>query len=83
MEFYGRQGHYEDRKLERKMLAESNRIDPNNFVIRYQYLFNAQTRWGGSLQEMQDCRGEAVRAGLSDAQLAIFDKLIAKERLGY
>jgi hypothetical protein len=72
--------HYDDRKFERKMLSEGNRIDPKNFIVRYEYFFNSQTRWGGSLQEMQDCRDEAVRAGLSGSQLALFDKLILKER---
>ena len=72
--------HYEDRKLANKMLSEANCIDPKNFVVRYQYLFNTQTRWGGSLQEMQACRDEAVKAGLSDSQVALFDKLIAEER---
>jgi hypothetical protein len=76
-------GHYEGddyRKLQTKMLSQANMIDPKNFVVRYQYLHNSQTRWGGSLQRMLECRDEAVRAGLSDTQLALFDKLIAKEQ---
>jgi hypothetical protein len=73
-------GHYEDRKLERKLLSEGNRIDLKKFVVRYEYLCNSQTRWGGSLQEMEDCKAEAIRAGLSNPQLDLFDKLIAKER---
>jgi tetratricopeptide (TPR) repeat protein len=66
--------------LARKMLDESVRIDPRNFVVRYKYFVTLQTRWGGSLQGMLDFEREARAARLSEVQLKYFANLIAVER---
>jgi hypothetical protein len=66
--------------LAKTMLAESVRIDPRNFVVRYKYFATLQTRWGGSLQQMLDFERDARAAGLSEAQLKYFDNMIAIER---
>jgi hypothetical protein len=56
--------HYDDRKFERKVLSEGNRIDPRNFIVRYEYVFKSQTRWAYSLNSLSlslnlcHCRGQ-------------------------
>ena len=69
-----------DDGLARRMLNESIRIDPRNFVVRFKYFASLQTRWGGSLDEMLDFEKEARAAGLSDAQLKYFANLLVAER---
>ena len=69
-----------DDDVARKMLDESVRVDPRNFVVRYKYFVTLQTRWGGSLQQMLDFREEARAAGLSEVQLKYFEGMIAVER---
>ena len=66
--------------LARRMLNESIRADPRNFVVRYKYFASLQTRWGGSLEQMLDFEKQARAAGLSDAQLRYFANLIVAER---
>ena len=67
-------------ELSRRMLDASIRIDPKNFVVRYKYLGTLQTRWGGSLEAMIDFERESRAAGLTEAQLAYFTRMIATER---
>jgi hypothetical protein len=66
--------------LARRMLNESIRVDPRNFVVRYKYFASLQTRWGGSLQQMLDFEKQARAGGLSDAQLRYFANMIVAER---
>ena len=66
--------------LARRMLNESIRADPRNFVVRYKYFASLQTRWGGSLQQMLDFEKQARAAGLSDAQLRYFATMLVAER---
>jgi hypothetical protein len=69
-----------DDGLARRMLDESIRVDPRNFVVRYKYFASLQTRWGGSLEQMLDFEKQARAAGLSDAQLRYFASMLAAER---
>ena len=66
--------------LARRMLNESIRVDPRNFVVRYKYFASLQTRWGGSLEQMLDFEKQARAAGLSDAQLRYFANMLVAER---
>lgn len=66
--------------LARRMLNDSIRVDPRNFVVRYKYFASLQTRWGGSLPQMLDFEKQAHAAGLSDAQLRYFANLLVAER---
>jgi hypothetical protein len=63
-----------------KILAAADSVDSKNFIVRYSYLATLQTRWGGSLQKMQEYRNKAQKEGLSPTQLAAFDSLIVEER---
>jgi hypothetical protein len=69
-----------DDGLARRMLSESIRVDPRNFVVRYKYFASLQTRWGGSLEQMLDFEKQARAAGLSDTQLRYFASMLAAER---
>jgi len=69
-----------DDGLARRMLNESIRVDPRNFVVRYKYFASLQTRWGGSLEQMLDFEKQARAAGLSDAQLRYFASMLVAER---
>jgi Domain of unknown function (DUF4034) len=69
-----------DDDLARRMLNESIRVDPRNFVVRYKYFASLQTRWGGSLEQMLDFEKQARAAGLSDAQLKYFATMLVAER---
>ena len=66
--------------LARRMLDESIRVDPRNFIVRYKYFASLQTRWGGSLPQMLDFEKQARAAGLSDAQLRYFANMFVAER---
>ena len=66
--------------LARRMLDESIRVDPRNFVVRYKYFASLQTRWGGSLEQMLDFEKQARAAGLSDGQLRYFANMLVAER---
>ncbi len=69
-----------DDDLARRMVNESIRVDPRNFVVRYKYFVTLQTRWGGSLEQMLAFEQQARAAGLSDSQLKYFANLIVVER---
>ena len=69
-----------DDDLARRMLNESIRVDPRNFVVRYKYFATLQTRWGGSLEQMLDFEQQARAAELSDAQLKYFANMLVVER---
>ena len=69
-----------DDDLARRMLNESIRVDPRNFVVRYKYFASLQTRWGGSLEQMLDFEKQARAAGLSDVQLRYFANMLVAER---
>jgi len=66
--------------LASRMLNESIRVDPRNFIVRYKYFASLQTRWGGSLQQMLEFEKHARAAGLSDAQLRQFATMLVAER---
>jgi len=67
-------------ELARRMLDESIRVDPRNFVVRYKYFASLQTRWGGSLPQMLEFEKQARAAGLSDVQLRYFANMLVAER---
>ena len=50
-----------DDDLARRMLNESIRVDPRNFVVRYKYFASLQTRWGGSLRADAGLRKAGAR----------------------
>lgn len=68
------------RLLGNETLKVACKIDPKNFIIRYKYMGMLQTRWGGSLQEMQLFRKEINEVGFPNDQLQLFDDLISNDK---
>lgn len=69
-----------DREMAEVMAATANKIDPKNFIIRYKYMFMLQTRWSGSLEEMEEYRKEIEKVNYPPELLKIFDDLIWEEK---
>jgi tetratricopeptide (TPR) repeat protein len=63
----------------RAVLDRSIAVDKNNYVVRYAYMGALQTRWGGSLEQMQDFMRECRGAHLSATQLGSLQALIAED----
>lgn len=64
----------------RAIYDRASSLDPSSYAIRLKYMNTLQTRWGGSLEEMQNFYAECQRAGLNDAQTTELKGLLAEER---
>ncbi|MEZ0226815.1 MAG: DUF4034 domain-containing protein [Alphaproteobacteria bacterium] len=67
------------RDTRKQMLDFANIVDPKNSVVRVQYMFGLQTKWGGSLQQMQDFLAQAKLAGVSEQGIEQLYNLILEE----
>lgn len=70
-------GADDTRKL---MLDMANKVDPKNSVVRIEYLFGLQGRWGGSLAEMESFVKEAKTLGLPDEAIYNMEDMILTEK---
>ncbi|TAL27103.1 MAG: DUF4034 domain-containing protein [Alphaproteobacteria bacterium] len=68
-----------DQKTKEEILNKTIKIDPKNFSVRYKYMISLETKWGGSLEKMQEFRKEVRNAGLSKKQLSYLDELVSDE----
>ena len=68
------------RDLSRQMLDLADKIDPENFVARINYMPVLETRWGGNLEQMKQFREEVRKAGLPENQQVYFDDLLTYEK---
>lgn len=59
----------------------ANRLDTTSYAIRLKYMNTLQTRWGGSLEEMQSFYKECVKARLTDAQNKELKGMLATEKM--
>lgn len=66
--------------LGRRSFEKATKLEPTSFIARARYMYNLQTRWGGSLAEMQAFRQECNDVGLSPAQLKLLDSILAEEQ---
>jgi len=64
---------------ERALLDRSIAMDPNNYVVRYAYMYTLQSRWGGSLEQMKQFLKECRKAHLSADQLRSLEAVMADE----
>jgi tetratricopeptide (TPR) repeat protein len=64
----------------RKFLDLAIRIDPNTFLARTKYMNNLETRWGGSLEQMQAFLAECKKARLSKAHIDFLEGMVAEEQ---
>lgn len=64
----------------RAIYDRASSLDPNSYAIRLKYMNSLQTRWSGSLSEMQSFYAECQRAGLTDAQNVELRGMLAQEK---
>jgi Domain of unknown function (DUF4034) len=64
----------------RAIYDRASSLDPSSYAIRLKYMTTLQTRWGGSLEEMQNFYAECQRASLTDAQNKELQGLLAQEK---
>ena len=67
-------------RLAEDAFESARKIAPRNFIVRVAYMYALQTRWGGSLQQMNEQREEAIRAGLPPEKVRLFDEMVFDER---
>jgi tetratricopeptide (TPR) repeat protein len=65
----------------RAIYDRANSLDPSSYAIRLKYMITLQSRWGGSLEEMQTFYNECQRAGLTDAQNKELQGMLAEEKV--
>jgi len=56
-------------EMNRKLLDDTIRVHPKNFVVRRRYMYALQARWGGGAQEMAAFLDECRKAKLPESQL--------------
>jgi hypothetical protein len=64
----------------RAIYDHANSLDPTSYAVRLKYMNTLQTRWGGSLEEMQNFYSECQRAGLTHAQNKELQGLLSQEK---
>lgn len=62
------------------LLERSISIDPDNFLVRYEYMTASQERWGGSFEKMQAFMKDVRAAGLPTYQMYWFEGQIQMEK---
>jgi hypothetical protein len=65
----------------RTIYDRANSLDPSSYAIRLKYMVTLQSRWGGSLEEMQSFYSECQHAGLTDAQDKELQGMLAEEKV--
>ena len=64
----------------RQILAKAIELDSKAYWARYEYMFDLQTRWGGSLPAMLKFYDESTKAGLQERRLATLRSLTLYEQ---
>jgi hypothetical protein len=64
----------------RALLDSALKIDPTAMSVRRAYMRSLQTRWGGSLSQMQTFMAQTRKIGFTEDQLWTLEKLIDEER---
>lgn len=64
----------------RALLDRAISLDPKAFIERVRYMGNLQTRWGGSLEEMQSFMEESRHSRLSQHQFDLLESLVVEEQ---
>ena len=63
----------------RLLLDSALGIDKKAFIVREKYMGTLQTRWGGSVAEMQKFLEECRRAGLSSPHLRRMEEMVVED----
>jgi tetratricopeptide (TPR) repeat protein len=64
----------------RTLLDRSLRVDPQNVIIRHEYMISLEPRWGGTVEQMNDFLEESRDAGLSKPKLQLLEAVIISDR---
>ena len=64
----------------RRLYDRSVSLDPGNFIMRQNYMNTLQTRWGGSVEEMQSFLKECQHAGLSAEHYKFLESLVIEDQ---
>jgi len=64
----------------RELLELSNKVDPDNLIVREKYMTTLEPRWGGSVEQMYGFLDESRKAGLSAARLQLLEAVIVADR---
>ena len=64
----------------RRLLDRSLVIDPKNFIIRNVFMISLQTRWGGSVEQMEAYLKECAHAGLSTEHYKALASLVIEDQ---
>ena len=64
----------------RALLVQSLRVDPQNVIVRHNYMGTLKPRWGGSVQKMTAFLEESRNAGLSAPKLQLLEAVIISDR---
>ncbi|MBL1147143.1 MAG: DUF4034 domain-containing protein [Pseudomonadota bacterium] len=61
-------------------VERANIVDPKNAIVRMAYMDSLQTRWGGSLELMEEYLEEAKLIGLPETVIMDFEESIIEEK---
>jgi tetratricopeptide (TPR) repeat protein len=64
----------------RALLDESLRVDPQNVIMRHEYMMSLEPRWGGTVEQMSAFLEESRNAGLSKPKLQLLEAVIISDR---
>ncbi len=64
----------------RGLLDQSLRMDPQNVIIRHEYMMSLEPRWGGTVEQMSAFLEESRNAGLSKPKLQLLEAVIISDR---
>lgn len=65
-----------------QMLALADKIDPKNMIVRHDYMRSLQTRWGGSLKDMEKFMTKVKVSGLlPEDDIKDLEDMIITEKL--
>jgi Domain of unknown function (DUF4034) len=69
-----------ERDRKRHWLDKATALDPDSIVIRRPYMISLESRWGGSLDAMQEFLEASRKVGVSPDHLRMLTELIDRER---
>jgi hypothetical protein len=64
----------------RRLLDVANQLAPHNFIVRERYMRSLQTRWGGSVAQMQSFLADCAKAGITPTQRQALEALTIEDR---
>lgn len=68
------------RRQIKSTVERANIVDPENSIVRMAYMNSLQTRWGGSLTQMEELLEEVKAIGLPESVIMDFEEWIVIEK---